>query len=333
MGRPLSEASEEKAIEAVEEASEDKALTVLVTAGTSGIGLALTKTLIERGHKVYADADTAAGAATLREIGGFPTYLDQTRAGEITSALKMSQADVIVSLDPLVADSVPFQAKNWDADRLRATAEALVEGVQALGDDAPFVVVPSFAFLYGESDAPVAEDASLRSADGNSLLQAALDAERTVTTSGLNYTLLRAGYIYGPHDEAMTSLFETLRAGRPISTGDGHANWIHNEDLANALALIIEQQPTGEVFNLVDDKPASPAAFMEQFASMMGIQVPEGFLLRLGRLFSGGMATTLLDLDAQASNAKAKEALGWQPRYPDHEAGLAQTLLTWRAEA
>jgi len=30
-------------------------------------------------------------------------------------------------------------------------------------------------------------------------------------------------------------------------------------------------------------------------------------------------------------NDKAKQGLGWQPRYPDFRAGIDQTLLLWRA--
>lgn len=322
------QASEETAIEK----HDNPALTILLTAGISATGQALTRTLTERGHKVYAVVDTAAAAQTIRELGGFPTFLDLTRAGEITSALKMSGATVIVHLDPLTGNHVPFQARDWDADRLRDSALALTEGASAI-EEPPFIVYPSYAFLYAASDEPVTEDAPLRSAGESPLLKAALDAERAITGADIPYCLLRVGYIYGPHDPALNVLFETLRAGRPVSTGDGHANWVHSDDLADALVRVVEAQPAGETFNIVDDDPASPAAFMEHFVSMLGMAVPEGFLLRLGRLFGNKSANMLLALDAQASNARARESLGWQPKYPDRETGLAQTLLIWRAES
>jgi nucleoside-diphosphate-sugar epimerase len=40
-----------------------------------------------------------------------------------------------------------------------------------------------------------------------------------------------------------------------------------------------------------------------------------------------------MSLNPQASSAKAKAVLGWQPRFPDYKQGIEDALLSWRAAA
>lgn len=322
---------------AVVPAGEGGPLTVFLTGGAGPLGESVTRRLTAQGHRVYATAATAADAQALREAGGLPVYVDLTRGSEIASALRMAKAQVIAHLAAQQPNGLPYQARDWDADHLRASAAALVEAVQAVsGEEAapPFIVYPGYAFVYAPSghDSAAAEDAPLAEPGDNPLLQAALAIEATLRDSGLPLCVLRLGFIYGPHMAATRDFAETLRAGRPISAGEGRANWVYSEDAAAAITSAIVQQPGGAVYNITGDEAASTLQFMADFAAEMGLQLPEGLLLRIGRLFTGREANALLSLDAAASNAAAKAGLGWQPQYPTPRRGIAQTLLIWRAE-
>lgn len=323
-----------------QDSSDDKAmvqqgeggsLTAFLTAGAGALGESLTRRLSGQGHRVYVTVDTAADAQRMREAGGFPTYVDLTRGSEIASALRMAKPDVIVHTAAQLPNGLPYRSGGWDTAHMTASAAALVEAVQAIAaeageaaDDAeavapvPFIVYPGYAFVEAEGD--------------NDLLQAAVDAEATLRESGLAACILRMGFLYGPHMPATRDFAETLRAGRPITAGEGHANWLHMEDAAAALAAAVVRQPAGAVLHVTGDEPATTYTFMSDFADEMGLQLPEGILLRLGRLFTGKDANLLLGLDVQVDNSAAKTTLDWQPQYPTHRAGIAQTLLIWRAE-
>lgn len=311
--------------------SERTPLNIFITAAASPLGQTVIKRLAADGHKVYGVAKGKDEAATVRAAGGMPVFADPTRAGEIASALRMAKADVVIHLAPMSLNSVPLRAIDADPQALAAGTAALVDGVQAAGGDA-FFIHTSYAFLYAPSTTPAGEDAPLVDGEDAPLLEAALKAERLVRRAPIKAAVLRAGYVYGPHTPGLSAILTTLRAGRPLPAGDKPANWVHTEDLAQAIALTAVQQPAGEVFNIVDDSPVSPSAFLARFAEAQGLKAPGSVPGFLTRFVAGKTSALLLSLSASASNQHAKAALGWQPRYATYTSGIDETLMTWRAE-
>ena len=49
------------------------------------------------------------------------------------------------------------------------------------------------------------------------------------------------------------------------------------------------------------------------------------------KLMTSDIQRLVLDSSVRLKNDKAKQTLGWQPRYPNYKAGLEQTMLQWRA--
>jgi nucleoside-diphosphate-sugar epimerase len=275
--------------------------------------------------------DGKDGAVLVRQAGGLPLFVDPTRAGEIQGMLAMSKANVVLHLAPQQFNGLPFRARSYDAAALLAETQTLVEAAQAAGVE--FIVHTSYAFLYGDTGSrPADESAALTSVDDD-FIAAAIQAERAVLDGPVPACVLRAGYVYGPDSPDLVGLAATLRLGRPVTAGENAANWIYTEDLAQAVVLAAQQRPAGEVFNIVADKPASPDRFLDDFAAAMGLDQPgrlPGFLAR-ARL--PRTASVLLDFATLCSSARAREKLGWQPRYSDHAAGLEEVLLSWRAQS
>src|SRR5690606_35412173 len=86
------------------------------------------------------------------------------------------------------------------------------------------------------------------------VVQAALAAEAAVLNGSVPACVLRAGYVYGSHDERTTELRDRLKQGRSVLVGDSHAvaNWVAVEDLAEAIIRATEVRPAGAVLNIVD---------------------------------------------------------------------------------
>jgi len=114
-----------------------------------------------------------------------------------------------------------------------------------------------------------------------------------------------------------------LRRRVPMLPGGdrGALSWIHIDDAATATVAALERGKPGEIYNVVDDEPASFAAFAREFASVIGAPPPRSAPLWLVRPFmryAALFATSTLRVE----NAKAKRELGWTPRYPTIRDGL-----------
>jgi nucleoside-diphosphate-sugar epimerase len=307
-------------------------MNVFVTGASSPLGLAVIRRLAGEGNKIYGMAGGVQDAKTVRSLGGMPVYADLSRASEIRSVLKMAAADALIHLEPMLTNGLPFRPARWNPRELLEQTTALVEAAQDAG--AKFFIYTSYAFLYAPSEWPVDEMGEMLPDEDDPLVEAAIEAEKRVLSATIPACVLRAGFIYGPTLPETIALGETLRTARPVASGsdDHYANWIHVDDLAEAIALTAKVQPGGAILNVVDDQPTPSARFLATFADELGVKGPGRGPSFVDRLLSGRINSSLLERSAQARNDLAKRVLGWSPKFPTQVEGINDTLLTWRAQ-
>lgn len=312
----------------------NNALNIFITGATTPAGREAVRQLSARGHKVTGLTVGSAGGNKVRQDGGLPAFSDPLRAGELKSLLRMMPYDVVIHLEPLVANCFPLRTTDWDNALYTVTTStnAIVEAAAETG--VKFLVHASSACVYGDTHGEwVTEDSQPHGSTFRPLLQ----AEKRVLGGTVPACVLRAGTVYSGEDTAVESVGNEIRRGRGIYTGDSHAaaNWVHAADLASAAVLAAEQQPAGQIFNVVDDQPSSAVAFIGHLSQALGMgeakpmNVPEFAL----NILTSAAQRTLLNNSVRAKNDKAKQVLGWSPKYPTHNTGLEQTLLVWRAES
>lgn len=305
--------------------------TVYVTGATTGLGRAIIRQLAAQGYQVAGTAVSLSDAQLIREDGGMPVYNDLFRASEIASTLKMLKTTVIVNTAPQVINALPFHKPDWDYYRrlLAQGGAALAAAAQA---DVKFIIHISYAFLYGDTHGHWADETHAISTD-NDLFLAAARAEDAILQGSVPGTVLRAGYTYGPGNQSLQALRQILVSRGMVSVSENPASWVHSNDLASAVVLAAEKQPGGEIFNVADDNPISPAAFVDQFAKSLGVTPPRrvSLLAGLRDVLTPADERALLDVSFKASSDKIKSQLGWSPQYPDSTAGIEQTLLAMRA--
>ena len=307
-------------------------LSVFVTGATEGLGRAVMRRLVAAGHRVAGAANSLEEANMIRADGGLPVYNGLFRAGEIASTLKLVKADVLVNAAPQYINGLPLNNPDWAyyTRLLNESTAACVEAAAQTG--VKFIVHTSYAFLYGDTHgSAVDENASLEA--GNSFFSAAASAEQMVLNGETPGCVLRAGFTYGPESASIRALQRALISGGNLHLADHQASWIHTDDLASAIVAAAEQQPAGEIFNIVDDAPVSPGAFVDHFAASMGLNPPGRASVPqpLKQYVIPDAVRALLATSGVASNAKAKEKLGWSPAYASYQNGIEQTLLMWRA--
>jgi nucleoside-diphosphate-sugar epimerase len=309
--------------------TERTALSIVVTGASRGPGLAVVRKLARAGHTVSGITVSSTDATQVRAAGGLPVYADETRGSELASLVRMAKADVVVDLGRQDLNQT-IQNAAWDGDELVARARAAAQGARDGG--AKFLVATSYAFVYGDTHGHAASESTKPDTGGHPLLKAIVKAEKAALNSGVPACVLRLGYLYGPHMSQLRDASNKLRRGRPIPTGDGLANYVYEDDAAEAIRRACEAQPAGEIFNITDGNAVTSTQFLAAFAESLGMRAPGGLPGFLNALMAGRPLKDLFALSAAVDIAKAQTALGWKPQYA-LDAGLSDTFLTWRAEA
>ncbi|MXX50587.1 MAG: NAD(P)-dependent oxidoreductase [Chloroflexi bacterium] len=295
-------------------AEQSDGLSVLVTGGDSSAGLAAVKALTASGHRTTATARNAAGALAIRQLGALAVFPDLQRASEISSSLRMVEAEAVLHASAQVMMGVP----QIDIDHAGTGARILAE-TQA---------VASAAAQHG-----IKRLVALSAGNPDDHLQA---AESTLQASGLNGYILRAGYVYGGNSCATTALADMIKRSATPPSGAQPASWIHEDDLAAAmLNLLVSEMPSNgmSILSASDDSPCSPDDFAIALAQSLGLSAPR--FAKPGRLARLRQPTARERLLAKANRLESRqlrETFGWSPRHASLESGLEATTLTWRLQ-
>lgn len=178
------------------------------------------------------------------------------------------------------------------------------------------------------------------------------EAERYVTTSGLDWTMVRPPAIYGPGDAELLEMFQMAARGFVLLPPRGRLSAIHVDDLAALLVRLTDAdaRPAGNAIYEVDD--GRPAGWSHRdFARAIGhavgrptvlsIAMPAAFVrlgARIDRRLRGDKARLTPDraayfchADWVANPALKPPATLWSPAIAT-EQGLAATAAAYRAK-
>jgi len=147
-------------------------------------------------------------------------------------------------------------------------------------------------------------------------------AERQALALPRPACVFRLPGIYGPG----RSPLDRVRAGevRRLDKPGQVFSRIHVEDLAEALALSMERSEPGQIYNICDDEPAPPQDVTAHACALLGL--PPGPLEPFDETALSEPAKRFWGESKRVSNARAKAALGWRPRFPTYREGLASLL-------
>ena len=171
-----------------------------------------------------------------------------------------------------------------------------------------FLVFTSSTSVYAQNDgAWVTEDSPAEpDRETGRILR---ETENLVLASG--GCVARLAGIYGPARSVLSKKFLT---GEAVIEGDGTRwiNQIHRDDIATALALLVERRARG-IFNVSDDTPLTQRDIYAWLAAHFARPLPPTGPIDTNR--KRGVT------NKRVSNARLR-ALGWSPRYPSFRAAL-----------
>lgn len=304
---------------------------VFIAGATGAIGRPLVRRLLAAGHDVTGTTRTQERAAALRAAGAEAVVLDALDAAALREAVLAARPEVVVNqLTDLSAPLNPRRYARWIAStqRLRREATAtLLDAARAAG--ARRIVVQSVSFVTAAEGPWVHDEEAPLLTGAPELIEAVAAMEGSVTgAAGIEGLVLRYGYFYGPGTAfapgGQNAELIAKRRFPIVGSGEGRWSFVHVEDAADATVLALAPGgPTG-ILNVVDDEPAPMRAWVPALAQALGAPPPRTVPVWLAKLAAGPFAVHGATTMRGASNARARELLGWQPAHASWREGFPE---------
>jgi len=291
----------------------------IFVAGASGaIGQPLITELIRKEHAVTGMTRTEAGAQKLREIGATAAVVDAFDAAALESALRQSQAEVVIDeLTALPKDPRDMPAYQPGDRKLRLEGGGnLHRAAQACGVRRYIQQSTGFFLRSGNGLADESEGLAVDASPGISTNSQTYTALETRVLGSMEGIALRYGFFYGPntwyHPDGGAA--DQVRAAQLPLIGDGEGawNWVHIDDAALATVAALDCEPG--IYHVVQDEPSLMREWLPAFCRFVGAPAPERVSVEDARGTAGEDAVYYQTKLRGASNAKAKKALGFRLR-------------------
>ena len=269
------------------------------------IGRTLVPLLVAGGHEVTAMTRSIDGGALLRSLGAQSVMADALDRDSVVEAVVRSRPDAIIhQLTDLRAGNGAANA----ALRIGGTRN-LVDAARAAGVER--VIAQSVAWAYVPGDEPADEQVSLdvAAAEPRSTTVRGVTALEFAVREVPQWIVLRYGVLYGSGTwyAADGLRADEARAGHLVANEDV-TSFVEVGDAALAAAQALDW-PSGAV-NVCDDDPAPGIEWVPVFCAAVDAPAPP--LAGVGRApWARG-----------ADNARAREELGWTPRYASWRVGF-----------
>ncbi|HEV2935978.1 MAG TPA: NAD(P)-dependent oxidoreductase [Streptosporangiaceae bacterium] len=298
---------------------------VFVAGASGAIGTWLVPQLIEHGHEVIGTFRSPGNAERVRALGAEPLALDLLDAAAVREAVLKAQPEAIIHQATALAN-VRF-GRSLDRS-FAATNRLRTEGTDALLAAAReagvrrFVAQSFASYRYAREGGPVKTEEDRLEPDPPAMARETNAAMRHLDEAVTNAggIALRYGGFYGASNDGLVGPVRK-RQFPIIADGGGISSFIHLHDAAAATVLALGHDGAG-LYNIVDDEPAPMSEWLPALAAALGAKPPRHVPLWLARLVAGKGMVMMAVGSRGASNAKAKQELGWTLRYPSWRQGF-----------
>ncbi|MEU4142999.1 NAD-dependent epimerase/dehydratase family protein [Streptomyces parvulus] len=281
---------------------------VLVTGGSGYIGKAVIAALAGQGHRVSALTRSDRAARTVTALGAAPV---QGGLGDLEVLNRAAaQAEAVIHL---------AQAGSGEEDL--AAAGAMQDGI---GSGA--YVHTGGTWVYGDTDGVVDESAPWNPPALVAWRKPVEDAVLARARTGGRPVVVQPGLLYGGENRLIDAFYTAAarQSGAVPCIAEGANHWalVHVDDLAELYVRALCAQP-GSVY--VGVGGVSPTARECAVALARSLKISDIATLTLeeARRQMGPIADAFA-LDQQLTPARARRELGWNPRFGDPLAVLAQ---------
>jgi nucleoside-diphosphate-sugar epimerase len=280
---------------------------VFVTGATGFIGAPVVKELIAGGYEVLGMARSEAGAQSLTAMGA------EVHRGtlEDIESLKNGAAasDAVIHLG-FIHDFSKFQ-ENCEIDK--HAIEAL--GSVLAGSDRPLIVTSGLAGLAAQGKVAT-EDHIIP--PGFPFPRVSEQTALSLLPKGVSAAVMRLPQVHDTMKQGLVTYLIAVAREKRLSAyvGEGSSLWAagHVADVARLYRRALENHETGAKYHAVAEEGVSLRAIAEAIGR--GLSVPVVSLSAEEASAHFGWLNMLVNLDLQASSAKTRKKLGWNPTGP-----------------
>lgn len=300
---------------------------IFVAGGTGVLGRASVKALLEAGHHVRATARNEEKAQMVREVGAEPIPVDLYDPKEVRQAITGCEAVLrLTTKIPPMAKMRNHEA--WQETNLLRTEGARILVDAAIAEGVEIYVHESVTFVYADGGSEWLTEDSPTDDGASGILRSALEGEKEAARfsgSGGRGIVLRFGGFYGIESNQTAEVINLMRRRLMVQPGSGshYISSIYIPDAGTAVGAALNV-PAG-IYNVVDENPVTFRDYLQMLAD--AIHVPKPFRLpgMVGKA-SFGDVWSYLSRSQRVSNARFKQASGWQP-------SVASVAEGWRLVA
>ena len=308
--------------------------TVLVTGATGAIGRAVCRDLVVHGYLVIGlvrslEAKERLPYAVIPALGDIrdPNSWEHS----------IEQADIIIHL-ALHADASPGPKERALAEREARGMADVLDRIALLCRRHKKLLIHTFGALLYEPDPDgwVRDSSDLSQGRGfgirHRIVYPVFDRHRK---HGLRAMSVNPAFVYGPGGWFENGVLRPMSRGESTMIGDGSQtmHYIEASDAAAGYRLAIEKGLTGDDYLLADDRPTTLGEFTSLVAKEMGAPpprpIPEEDLIPVLGAWTVEAYTTCPKVDS----SRARERLGWAPRYRTIYEGVPPVVRAFRRAA
>ena len=309
--------------------------TILISGGTGLIGNALTKHLLEKGHKVIILTRNLKRAIDKNFLDERLTYARWNAEEQSIDRHAVEKADYIVHLaGEGIAD------KRWTEKRKKQIVQSrtqgsaiLIKALKEIPNNVKAVISASAIGWYGpdkkeKSPRPFVEtDPPDKSFLGDTCRWWE-ESIQPVKQLGKRLAILRFGIVLANGGGAFAEFKKPIRFGIASILGSGKQviSWIHISDLCRLIMYVLENERMEGVYNAVAPSPVTNKELILQLAQRMRgktfipIHVPSWVL----KTMLGELSIEVLK-SATVSSEKVQQT-GFQFLYPQIDAALIELV-------
>lgn len=308
---------------------------VFVTGGSGYVGGYVLRALSASGHRVKALVRSEASAQRVRALGASAVSGDVAAAGPWQEHALESDAILHLACPSPRAERKPYEWAPFSQTWVHSVAAFEERALPLLfacarGSSRCRILVtttgPAAAGDHG--DRWIDESARGPASSFGRVQQMIEDRTLEAARSGVPAMVIRPGAVYGPDGGFAARVLRDAARGRVLHVGSGsnYISWVHIEDYAATYVLALAGAAAGKVVTVVDDHPATARASMELLAELTGVTRVHRVPRVIARIVAGPVVFGWATQSARARNLRARELLGFQPRYPSLRDGLVDVL-------